>query len=477
MVPCRLPGLDTEVQCGSISRPLSPKAVASQREQRGSGGARSIDIHFAVLPAVATHHQSDPVVFLAGGPGQSAMDLAGTVAGLMRSVMNQRDVILVDQRGTGRSAPLACRADQRGLQALSMSSQVARLQRCRTQLERLPYGDLKQFTTEVASQDLEAVRRALGLGKVNLVGGSYGTRAALDYLRQYPGSVRRVVIDGVAPPDMVLPQSSGLDAQAAFDGVLTACAAEDRCAAEFPAIRKTWRHLLSSLPRNVEVSDPMTGEKSVVKVTADVLIGLAKAPLYAPAFASGLPAAIAAADAGNWTPLVGLGAGLGASASRETSIFEGMHFSVICAEDAPLMSPSLGAPGPSLGDFTAVTTALYAQVCRTWPKAAVDPAFYTVSRSSSPVLLLSGAADPVTPPRHAQAVATRLGQMAVSVVVPNTGHGTLGMACTPDLVHDFLAAPTPQEALARARQAQACYSAIPRPLAFIAPVVHAGDAR
>ena len=240
--PCRLPGLEHEAQCGTVQRALDP--VAPQGTQ--------IDIHYAVLPALARNKKPDPVFFFAGGPGQSALDLAGQVSRLLARLGNRRDIVLVDQRGTGRSAPLLC--DPPGVvrplrDGVDPARQLELLRECRARLQALPHGDLRQYTTTIAVQDADAVRQALGAGRINLVGGSYGTRAALEYMRQFPQAVRRALLDGGAPPDMVLPVSFEADAQAAFEALLAACASEAACAARHPDLRAQWHAVLATLPR------------------------------------------------------------------------------------------------------------------------------------------------------------------------------------------------------------------------------------
>ena len=202
-----------------------------------------IDVHFAVLPALAHNKLPDPVFFFAGGPGQSAIELAGPVAAQMGRLNNRRDLVFVDQRGTGRSAPLRCETDEQPLRPLAEQFdpqlQLARLATCRERLMRLPHGDLRRYTTPIAMADADAVRRALGAPTINLVGASYGTRAALEYMRQFPRAVRRVVLDGVAPADMVLPASFSADNQAALDGLFEWCAADADCNARHPRLRAT----------------------------------------------------------------------------------------------------------------------------------------------------------------------------------------------------------------------------------------------
>jgi len=415
-----------------------------------------------VLPALARHKKPDPVFFLAGGPGQSAIELAGPIKRLLARLGNRRDVILVDQRGTGRSAPLKCdepAPTSTVLEQIHPALQAGRLGECRQALMKLPHGDLRHYTTRLAAADLDAVRQALGAAQVNLVGVSYGTRVALDVLRQFPTTVRRVVLDGVAPPDMVLPQASATDTQATFDALFAACRAEAVCHARYPALRDDWNSLLSSLPRPAQLPHPLTGKSESVTLTRDMLLTMVRVPLYMPVLASALPAAIHDAALGNFVPLVGLAAAVGGA--RKGAVAQGMHFSVICSEDVPRTA---GPGAPAAADFGEGLAPLYRAVCKDWPRADITADFYSLPRSPAAVLLLSGGLDPVTPPRHAERVALSLGALARHEVVPNAGHGLLSLACVRDGVFRFIDAPNDAEAL---QVPMDCAQGIPRPAAFV----------
>jgi len=324
--PCRLRGVEHEALCGSVQRALDPA-----RPQ-----ATQIAVHYAVLPALARNKRPDPVFFFAGGPGQSAIEIAPQVAAMLARFANRRDIVLIDQRGTGRSAPLRCDSDDPTLplaELFGVERQRERLAACRVKLQALPHGDLRFFTTTLAMQDADAVRAALGAERINLVGASYGTRAALDYQRQFPARVRRAVIDGVAPPDMVLPAAFSTDNQAALDALFTACEADQACAGREPQLRQRWRVLLASLPRTVQLRHPLTGRNESLALTRDVLLGLVRGPLYVPALAAALPAAIGQATGGRFDALAGLAQALGGR--RGQQVAAGMHFAVVCAEDVP----------------------------------------------------------------------------------------------------------------------------------------------
>lgn len=458
--PCKLPGVEHGALCGVLKRPLDP-AQASGRQ---------IDLHVAVLPALARNKQPDPVFFFAGGPGQSAINLAGQLSGVLGRFLNRRDLVLIDQRGTGKSAPLICDARPQAtlpMAEMGNASALKRLTECRARLEGLPHGDLRRYTTTIAMQDADAVRAALGAERINLVGGSYGTRAALEYMRQFPQRVRRAVIDGVAPPDMVLPAAFSRDGQAALDAMFGACEKERACAARWPTLRADWRTLLASLPREVSVQHPLSGVTERVTLDRELLLGVVRAPLYAPALVSGLPAAIdAAARGGRFEPLIGLAWTV--VGNRNLQLAEGQHYSVVCSEDGPQLEAGAGdAPGADLGDTYA---AMYRGMCRTWPRGEVPADFYRIPQAGAATLVMSGGADPVTPSRHGERVAQALGAKARHVVVAEAGHGLLGLGCLRDVVFRFVDAVDDTAALA---VETGCAGSVPRPRAFMPPGVAA----
>lgn len=451
---CRLKGVEHEAFCGSVKRALDPS------QPQGT----QIDIHFAVLPALARHKAPDPVFFFAGGPGQSAIDLAGVLSKRHARFGNRRDMVFVDQRGTGRSAPLKCpddeeRQETRPLaEVLNDAEQLRQLQACRAVLQKLPHGDLRQYTTGIAMADIDAVRQALGVAQINAIGGSYGTRAVLEYQRQFPQNVRRAVIDGVAPPDMVLPASFSVDNQAALDAVFKACEQEPACHQRHPQVASQWRQLLASVPRELQIQNPLTGKTEQALLTRSLLLSAVRGPLYAPSLAAGLPAAIDEAAQGRFAPLFGLASTMGFAGG---GLAAGMHFSVVCAEDIPRLAQFAEKPGADFGDSFA---AMYQRVCADWPRGTPPAAFYTLVPAQTPTLVLSGSADPVTPPRHGARVAQALGAKARHVVVPNVGHGVLQLGCLRDAVHRFIDAADDAEAL---KVEAGCAASVPRPPAFV----------
>ena len=445
---CRLPDFPQEVQCGQIARPLNP----AQPE------GKKIMIHYAIVPSQDRNKLPDAVFLLAGGPGQSAISVAGFGQAVLNRLNRRRDLVFVDQRGTGRSAPLHCPELEDGGDLVDNETMLKMAQACMKNLQTLPYGDLQYFSTSIAVQDLEAVRQAQGYSAINLVGASYGTRAGLEYLRQFPTSVRRLVLDGVTPPTMRLPAA---DAQIALDGVLADCAKDAHCKQAYPDLAGRWKKLLSSMPQQINLAHPRLGHQVSVPMTRDALLGLVQKTLYTPSTTSALPYAISQAEQGHFAPLITLSGAFGLTGPA--GIAYGMHFSVWCGEAyarVARVSPQ--------GDFEIMASAMYDQVCEQWPRAAIPPGFFEIPVSRAPVLLLSGGIDPVTPTRHGAAVAKALGDKARHISVDHAGHGLLAQGCIRDVVYRYLNEKDDADAI---KVDAACVRQIPRPLAWQAPLV------
>jgi pimeloyl-ACP methyl ester carboxylesterase len=426
--PCRLKGVDREVRCGRVVVPENPDAPED----------KTIEVHYAVVPALARARTLEPVFVFAGGPGQSARRVAGQVMPLFARLNARRDVVFVDQRGTGLSAPLVCdAAEQPGgslAEMLDAHQMSARLRQC---LERLAATrDLRQYATWIAMRDIDAVRTALGHERINLWGASYGTRAALEYLRQFPKRVRSVVIDGVAPADMALPASFSVDSQTSLDRLLAACAADASCSSRYPDPAASVDGLLERAASGIAVAaaHPLTGRPEEVRLERAAMASILRVPLYLPPMAAVLPYALAEASRDRFEPLLALASMISSSVSENFA--EGMHFAVICAEDMPRIGAADRAAAAATR-FGTTFLRMYAEACAVVPKRPVPEAFYSPSNADVPVLALSGGADPATPPRHGERV-TRALKRATHVVAPNLGHGVSSQGCGPELVTGFI---------------------------------------
>jgi pimeloyl-ACP methyl ester carboxylesterase len=446
---CRLPGLDLAARCGVLE-------VWEDREARSG---RRIPLHIAIVPARLRAKEPDPILVLAGGPGQGAISLASQVMPLFNRLNDARDVVFVDQRGTGKSNPLNCDDDAQPLQALFEDALPERLvTRCLAELD----ADPRQYVTSVAMQDLEEVRAALRYPRLNLWGGSYGTRAALEYARRQPDRVRSMVLDGVAPPDMKLPLSFATDGDAALKRLFDACDVEPLCKKVYPDLRvmiQSLRGQLARRPARTTIVDPRTGERSDIQVNENVLLSGLFRPLYVAELASLLPLGVAAASGGDFNPLLAQNLELADDIAENLSV--GMHLSVICAEDVPRITPAdLAAANESFFGRSLVDDFLRA--CASWPRGKVPEDYYTPLKSEVPALLLSGGIDPATPPRHGEAVVKTLAN-GRHFVAPHLGHGVSLHGCAPRLIESFVRKGSAAEIDGK------CLQRIPRPL-FMMPL-------
>ena len=450
LAACRLPGVDSAARCGTLE----------VWENRSAASGRRITLNVAVVPARLRAREPDPIVVLAGGPGQGAVSLAPQVMPLFAKLNDSRDVVFLDQRGTGASHPLTCAdEDTPQLQTLFEDALPQRLvAKCLARLD----ADPRQYVTTIAMQDLEEVRAAMGYERLNLWGGSYGTRAALEYLRRHPKRVRTMVLDGVAPADMKLPLSFVADGDAALARLIEACESEAMCRKIYPDLRvviTSVRNQLARRPVRTTILDPRTGDRQTIQVNENVFLSGLFRPLYVAELASLLPFGISAAASGDFNPLLAQNLEFADDVSENLSI--GMHLSVICAEDIPrITSQDLAKLSETFFGRTLVDD--FVRACALWPRGVVPEDFYAPVKSDVPALILSGGIDPATPPRHGQSVASHLPN-ARHFVAPHIGHGVSLHGCAPRLIESFV-----RSANAAALDGK-CLQRIPRPL-FVLPL-------
>jgi len=401
-------------------------------EDRQSRTGRQISLKIVVLPAVGPG-DSDPLFFLAGGPGQGAAQLAPQLRQVFRPIQKRRDIVLVDQRGTGKSHPLECKSNEDSLRGLMESEQAvaARLHRCLDGYD----ANVRLYTTPIAMDDLDQVRDWLGYDRVNLYGGSYGTRAALVYLRQHGDRVRSMILDGVAPTDMRLPLFVARDAEHSLDSWLARCDFDARCHKAFPNLRDRVRVLLQRLevsPVRLTMVHPRTGVREETQVDARVVASLLFGALYSPVTASLLPALIDRAEHNDFEALLALG-----MTDDSDNLSVGMQLSVLCSEDAPLVTQADLARETSGNLFGGRLFADQVTACEFWPRGAIDASYYQPVSSDVPALVLSGEFDPITPPVWGQEVASQL-RNARHFTASASGHGVIGTPCGVRLIQEFL---------------------------------------
>ena len=428
-------------------------------ENRESRAGRRISLNIVALPSLAPEPEPDPLFFLAGGPGQAAAQMAPQIREIFRPVLRQRDIILVDQRGTGKSNPLACRSESNSLQELveNDSSALDRLKKCLAGYD----ADVRFYTTPIAMDDLDDVRAHLGYGRINLYGGSYGTRAALVYVRQHGVHVRSMVLDGVAPTDMRIPLFAARDAQRALDKLLTDCEADEACRKAQPGLGARVRALLLRLtdnPARVDVMHPRTGLKESVVIDARIVAGVLFGALYSPLTTSLVPALIARAEQNDFQNLLAL-----AYASEDSDNMSiGMQLSVLCSEDAPRVTVDDVRSQSEGTVFSLHLLRSQMKACEMWPRGTLDDSYFVPVTSQVPALVLSGDLDPVTPPGWGDAVTTHL-RNARHITVPATGHGVIGTPCGQELIRRFIEDGSAEELDV------SCVTRVRRPPFFLTP--------
>jgi len=435
LAPCRL---EHPYGLGSVEARCGKFPVAENPDEPGG---HQIELEVAVVPAVSAQARPDPLFLLAGGPGQGARESFVGLLGALSGVRRERDLVLVDQRGTGDSNRMQCDFPTETLETEQSPERLQAL--AKECLAALP-GDPRFYTTSVAVRDLEAVRAALGYERINLYGGSYGTRVAQHYLRRHPDRVRAVVLDGVVYPGLALGPAVALDAEAALQSAFARCEASPACGARFPGLRDEFVALRSRLeqqPARLRIPDPSTAEPRDVEFTADYLAMSARMLIYSDSTAALLPLFIHEAQAGgNFAPFAAQAEMIRGQLEDVMAI--GMHNTVVCSEDLPyvdLDSVDRAALGRSfLG--TGMVDALV-HICEVWPRGPVDADFREPLDSPVPALLLSGEFDPVTPPAYAAAAAAGFSDHS-QLVFRGQGHIQLVTRCAQTLIRRFLDAGT-----------------------------------
>ena len=416
-------------ECGVLSVAENPQDPAG----------RHIPLHVARVPAISRRKQADALFILAGGPGAAASAFYTTVAGAFARIHRERDIVLIDQRGTGGSNPLDCAAEAQLLYRATQDEIAADTRRCLTRLSAR--ADVAYYTSSLAVQDLERVRAALGVGRIDLYGNSYGTRVAQHYLRRFPQRVRALILDGVVPVPVALGPATPSDAERALLDILARCAAESACRARYGDPARSYNSVRSSLANHavpVTVADPSTGEATRFSFSTAHLATVLRLGSYTAEYAALLPLLLDEAAAHqDYVPLAAqfllIERGYG------EALASGMHNSVVCAEDVPFYD-ARAIDRARLADTFLGTLQLdgLESVCRIWPHGPIDADLHAPLQSDVPALLLSGSDDPVTPPAFAQ-LAVRGFPHGLAIVLDGFGHGQLTAPCMDRVLAQFLA--------------------------------------
>ncbi len=403
-------------------------------EDRDRKAGRRIGLNIVILPATEKEHSPDPLFILAGGPGQAATETApGWVRD--RTIRPRRDIVFIDQRGTGGSNPLECEfyGEPPNLQkVVTETFPVDAIRACRQQLEKL--ADLRLYTTALGMDDYDDVRKWLGYGKINVWGGSYGTDAAQVYLRRHGENVRSVVLAAVVPVDELIPLHHAWAGQQAVDAIFAKCHADAACEKAFPSLRKDFQSIFDRVRKGVEVEvhDDEGHTARVHPGVSPVADGIRHFLYYDDG--RSFPAMIHNAAQGDLTKVVQTAVNAELNIRKVLSM--GMNLSVTCAEDVPYIDDATLARETAntfLGDLRVQEQRA---ACRAWVRGPVPKDVHDLVKSDVPVLLISGARDSVTPPSFAERAAKRLSRH-IHVVFPEASHGNWG-ACGQRITAAFI---------------------------------------
>ena len=426
--PCRVAGVNEELLCGKLT-------VFENRQTRTG---RTIDLNIVVLPALDQKTKAEPVFDLEGGPGVASTTGATFYATEGKVYRKRHDVVLVDQRGTGNSNRLSIPREKTPESDLREMYPVDYVMRMRDALEQ--HADLTQYTTSIAMDDLDDVRAWLGYDRINLFGLSYGTRAALVYLRQHPEHVRTITLLGVAPTYLRMPMYHAQAAERAMNLLLDQCEQDTKCRELFPQIRDDWMKALADLQAApVRVQYNPSGDKGApvtVEIQRDVFAEKIRNFLYDRDKASQIPLIVHKAASGNFAPFLRRAIGH----SIPDTIADGMYLCVTCAEDVPFIDQAEAAKLNRDNPFGNYRVFQQTRACGMWPRGDIPTDFREPVQSSVPALIFSGNFDPVTPPQRGGEVARYLSNSR-HVIVPQAAHGIDGLTnanCLDKIILEFI---------------------------------------
>jgi pimeloyl-ACP methyl ester carboxylesterase len=413
-----------EARCGSLRVPLD-------REHPKEG---SIDLKVAIVPALNRRSTAAPLFLLAGGPGQSAMQVYVALSSAFARINRNHAIVLLDQRGTGISSQQSCVYPEDWQEP---DDPMPALRKATVDCLAKLGPQVRLYTTSVAVRDLDDVRAVLGFDQIDLYGSSYGTRVAELYMRRYPAHVHAVILDGVTYPQQAIGAETPEDAERALNLIVARCLQSPDCAATYPELQDELKSLLRQFgPQKVMVTidDPNSGLPLEIEFNRRIFNVALRLLSYSSMQASLLPALIHEAAHGKLRPL----AAQSVMNMRQITdqLANGMQYSVICSEDEPFFAGVDRAAIAKTYQGTDMVDALH-EICRLWPKGPVDTDLHAPLHSDIPTLLLSGEADPVTPPVDAERAADGLTRHR-HLILKGEGHGQLPTGCMPIVAADFL---------------------------------------
>jgi pimeloyl-ACP methyl ester carboxylesterase len=436
----------TKIQKGTNPLTLETRIDENTKQKTSSGAyqvwenrrtrkGRKITLDFIILHAKSPHPSPDPVFFLAGGPGEKATNLGQVFTN--HWIREKRDMVFINQRGTSGDNRLFCNlagSDDHVQGYLEPLFNPEIFLSCLNDLKKK--ADLTCYGTADAMDDINEIRQALGYKSINLMGSSYGTRAAFIYLRRHRQSVRCLILNAVAPLELINSFHHPASAQDSLNQLFSQCQSDPACSQAFPDLEKEFNEILFRLQKKpvlVKVTHPKTLKPVSIKLTKSAFAEVVRLMLYRVPFSRTLPYLIHNAYKGQYSPFAEMG--IMANRAVRTQISAGMFLCVTCAEDLARVDPA-EIPRHTRNTFSGDSRLRnHLKVCKFWPKSPIPESFFDPIRTDIPILLLSGTMDPVTPPAWAEK-ATKYFPNALHVTAPGS-HYVRG-SCIDKIQQQFL---------------------------------------
>ncbi|MDX2415910.1 MAG: alpha/beta hydrolase [Xanthomonadales bacterium] len=421
-----LPGtnLTANARCGLLEVAENPDDPAGKR----------IKLNIAMAPATGKTTEPDPVFFFAGGPGQAASETWVMIRSTLNKIRKTRDIVMIDQRGTGGSNKLNCvsEVEEDLNQEIDLDLIRTETEKCLAELD----GDPRFYTTTIAMGDYNLVRQAMGYDKINIMGVSYGTRAAQVYLRLFPETVRSVTLDSVVPMQLALGQEHAQMLDRSVQTVFKDCSENESCNSLFPHQAEELSSLFAQLrnePQQITIINPVSGEPQEMRLTADTLGVAIRFLSYASETQAMIPLLVhEALTTGDLTRLASQA--LLIMTGLNEMLSKGMELSVLCSEDYPYMDLSADYSHTLMGNLMLEIVGLQ---CGIWPRGEVAEDFHQPVVSDIPILLMSGERDPVTPPSYA-VLAAKTFPNSLNLVAPGQAHSVMKNICLRDITTEFI---------------------------------------
>lgn len=403
---------------------------------------KEIKLYIVVIPASDEKNVRSPVFYFQGGPGDAATNMIHYF--LKRPVYyKNRDIVLIDFRGTGKSNPLHCSGTQvRNTTQACMDEMfpLDSVKKCFDELSAM--ADLTQYTTEIALEDVEAVRQWLGYNAVNVFGQSYGTRACQSYMRQYPGSVRSAVMVGPVPTFMTMPLNHAKDGQRAWDLLIEECRNDSICNSQYPLLKKEFDAIIEKLRKGSVIAGYNSSEQHIhekIVIRHGPFSDLIRSIMYSPNGQRQIPYLIHEASKGNFQPLIEIAV---ARNAEPYGLADGFYLCVTCYEDVSYIDQhaNLATKDTYMGSYRIEQQV---NACELWKVGKASENYRQPVVSDLPAFVIAGMRDPITPPHWADSVTQKMSKVQ-RLVIPQMAHGVRGLSnedCLHTMINNFFNKP------------------------------------